>query len=267
MQPDEAFYSPESERRFVATAWTRGPWHPGLQHGGPPAALLLRAMERAADAEGAFQLARLTVEFLRPAPIGAVEVELERTRPGRKALGYAATLLAEGRPTTRAHGLFVRRAELEIPPELRGPAAPDDPERHPRHVFSFFGEPVGYHAAVDVRLETGPFGPGQGAAWLRMRGRLVAGEDPTPAQRVVVAADAINGVGFALDFARYTFVNADLTIYLHRAPEGPFVRLAATHVSRPSGVGVVDAVLSDVRGPIGRALESQVVEARTSAQP
>jgi hypothetical protein len=100
---------------------------------------------------------------------------------------------------------------------------------------------------------------------LRLRGRLVAGEAPSPAQRVAVAADAINGVGFALEFARWTFVNADLTVYLHRELEGEYVRLRTRHISQPDGRGLVDAVLGDRRGPLGRALEAQVLELRRPA--
>lgn len=262
MQPDDALYLPDDASHFTATAWTRGPWDPRLQHGGPPAALMLRAMERAAAAVGEFQLARLTVEFVRAVPIDRCAVALETTRSGRKALGFDATLSVAGRPCARARGLFIRRADVPVPPELAVPAAAADPLAWPAHVFSFFHEPVGYHTAVEVRVGPGPSAPGSAAAWLRLRGRLVAGEDPSPAQRVAVAADAINGVGFALDFSRYTFVNADLTIYLHREPDPPWVLLRSTHLSQPHGRGLVDAELADPRGPVGRALEAQVLELR-----
>ncbi|MFY0532710.1 hypothetical protein [Nannocystis pusilla] len=103
---------------------------------------------------------------------------------------------------------------------------------------------------------------GRVAAPPRMPGRQRGAE---PAQRVAVAADAINGVGFALEFARWTFINADLTIYLHRALEDEFVRLRTRHVSQPDGRGLVDAELGDHRGPIGRALEAQVLAPREPA--
>jgi hypothetical protein len=223
---------------------------------------MLRSMELAAAAVGEFQLARLTVEFLRAVPIDRCAVAREPLRTGRKALGYDATLTAGGRPCARARALFIRRADIPIPPDRAVPAAPADPFAWPTHEFGFFPDPIGYHTAMDVRFGPGPFPAGTGAAWLRLRGRLVAGEDPTPAQRVAIAADAINGVGFALDFARYTFINADLTIYLHREPTPPWVQLHSTHLSQPHGRGLVDAVLFDPHGPIGRALEAQVLERR-----
>ncbi len=41
------FYETLSPERFLATSATVGPWGPKLSHGSPPAALLLRAIERA----------------------------------------------------------------------------------------------------------------------------------------------------------------------------------------------------------------------------
>ena len=60
-------------------------------------------------------------------------------------------------------------------------------------------------------LELGP-----AVVWMRMRHPLVEGEEPTPLQRVLVAADSGNGVSAALDYRRYLFINTDLTVHLHR---------------------------------------------------
>ncbi|WP_434426982.1 thioesterase family protein [Nannocystis pusilla] len=269
MRPDEAFYLPDGDAdraaRFIATPWTRGPWDLRLQHGGPPTALMLRAMERRAGELGDFQLARVTTDFLRPVPIAACDLVVETLRAGRQALGLQCTLAVDGRPCARAGALFIRRAAVPVPPALAPKGEPLDPRGLPEGTFDFFLDPVGYQTAMELRLGTCPLEPGFGDGWLRLRGRLVAGEAPSPAQRVAVAADAINGVGFALEFARWTFINADLTIYLHRALEGEFVRLRTRHVSQPDGRGLVDAELGDHRGPIGRALEAQVLAPREPA--
>ena len=58
---------------FVATEQTRGPWSERHQHGGPGAALLAAAFERAA---APLSVARMTLEILRPIPIGRVELEM-----------------------------------------------------------------------------------------------------------------------------------------------------------------------------------------------
>ena len=46
-----ALYVPTDDG-FAATTLTIGPWDPGLQHAGPPAALLARAAERAGSIQG-----------------------------------------------------------------------------------------------------------------------------------------------------------------------------------------------------------------------
>jgi hypothetical protein len=46
----EAIYLPAGQSRFLPTELARGPWDPGAQHGGAPAALIARAVERVESA-------------------------------------------------------------------------------------------------------------------------------------------------------------------------------------------------------------------------
>ncbi len=57
-------------------------------------------------------------------------------------------------------------------------------------------------------------------------------------------------------------MNPDLTIYLFRPPEGEWVCLDATTTLRADGIGLAEAALYDERGPIGRSLQSLLVEGR-----
>lgn len=265
MDTARAFYSVDhsaSGERLVPSALTRGPWHPDHQHGGPPAALLARAFEALAP-PAEWHIARFTVEFLRPVPIDTVlQLHATPTRSGQQVLTLEGLLSTDERPLARAHALCVRQVPLPLPPEVLPPARPLDPESFPAFTFPFFRAAVGYHTAMEVRLESGAIGGGPAVAWLRPRHPLVLGEATSALQRVLIAADAINGVGFALDLDRFTFVNADLTVYLHRLPEGPWLRLAASPSPQPSGVGLVEAELGDSQGAIGRALEAQVLRLR-----
>ncbi len=86
-----------------------------------------------------------------------------------------------------------------------------------------------------------------------MRQPLVAGEEPSPLQRVLVAADSGNGVSATLDWGRYLFINVDLTVHLHRPLDGEWVCLDAITIPEPGGAGIADTALYDGRGPIGRA--------------
>ena len=91
-----AFYEADGPD-YVATPYTRGqrdlraapPWDNRFQHGGPPSALLARALEE----PGSF-LVRVTVSLLRPVPVGRVRVEVERGG-GRTAQRPYARMIAD----------------------------------------------------------------------------------------------------------------------------------------------------------------------------
>lgn len=99
-------------------------------------------------------------------------------------------------------------------------------------------------------------------AWLRMRHPLIAGEDPSPLARVLTAADSGNGVSSVLPFARWRFVNPDLTVYLHRMPVGEWICLDAATAVDPAGVGLASSIISDTDGLVGRGQQSLYVRAR-----
>ena len=61
-----------------------------------------------------------------------------------------------------------------------------------------------------------------------MRVPLIEGEEPEPRDRVLVAADSGNGVSAPLDYRRWLFINADLSVALRRPLEGEWVCLDAT---------------------------------------
>jgi hypothetical protein len=95
---------------------------------------------------------------------------------------------------------------------------------------------------------------------MRPRVALVEGEEITPLQRVMLAADGGNGVSAPLDWERFVFINTDLTVHLLRPPEGEWVCLdSVTHVD---GLGMTDTALWDERGRIGRAAQTLLVRAR-----
>ena len=71
-----------------------------------------------------------------------------------------------------------------------------------------------------------------------------------------------NGVSAALDWSRYSFVNVDLSVHLHRMPVSEWVCLDAVTTVEPEGIGIADTALADERGAIGRAVQTLVVRER-----
>ena len=126
----------------------------------------------------------------------------------------------------------------------------------------FAGRRIGYGDLVENRLAEGRFFQGPCTVWFRLRHPLVEGEAPSDYQRVAVAADSGNGVSAALDFARYSFVNCDLTINLLRRPVGDWICLQARTALGGHGGGLAESALFDRDGLIGRATQSLAVRPR-----
>jgi hypothetical protein len=78
---------------------------------------------------------------------------------------------------------------------------------------------------------------------------------------VAVAADSGNGISAVLDFARYLFVNSDLTINLLRCPQGEWICVDARTLLAPNGCGLAESQLFDEAGLVGRATQSLAVRA------
>ena len=259
----DSFYTPSGEGSFVASELTRGPWDPGAQHAGPPSALLGREIERIDGSEG-FQVGRVVFEILRPVSIGPVRVASRVLRPGRRVQLVEASLSGDAGELMRATAWLLRRNELDLP---EGAVAKDAPPQGPEEGWTpeFFptGQDAGYQTAMEFRAVAGAFlEPGPATVWLRMRHPLVAGEEPTPLQRALIAADVGNGISAVLDWREFVFINVDLTVHFERMPEGEWVCVDAVTRPQPTGIGSAESVLSDERGRIGRAAQSLLIAKR-----
>jgi hypothetical protein len=266
MTPDWTYES-RDEHRFVATELTRGPWDPQHQHAGPPTALVCRAIERAASGQSLTHLGRLTGNLLRPVPIdGDMQVEVTPDYVGRNAAHYSARLLAGGKEVARFTALMQREDDnVTVPAGTPGhplPGAPRAPADCPVASMPFAGKRRGYADLIENRVASGTLFQGPCTAWFRMRHPLVAGELPSPYQRVAVAADSGNGISAALDMATHVFVNCDLTINLLRRPVGEWICLEARTALGGNGCGLAESALYDEHGLIGRATQSLAVRRR-----
>jgi len=258
----EAFYERDGDR-YRATELTRGPWDPGAQHAGPPAALIGREIESLEDA-GEFQVGRVTFEILRSAPIGPLHVEAKLVRAGRRVQLIEASLSNDEAELVRARAWRIRTGAVELPAEaLAMPGPPPGPEHGSTPDFFPTGQEIGYHTAMEWKSVSGAFlEPGPATVWMRMRHPLVAGEEPSPLQRGLIAADVGNGISSVLDWRRYLFINVDLSVHLERMPEGEWVCVDAVTRPQPNGIGTAESVLSDRRGRIGRAAQSLLIAQR-----
>jgi Thioesterase-like superfamily len=255
---------------FTATDLARGPWDPGAQHGGAPAALVVRALEREPGGEEMI-LARVTFELLRPVPLGPLGVFVAVVRPGRRVQLLEARLKADGVEVMRALALRVHRSDagaidaLQNAPTATAPSTSAGPDDGRRVEFPSSGGRMFATDAMDIRFISGSFlEPGPATAWFRLRHPLVAGENPTPLQRVAAAADFGNGISAVLPWDAYVFINPDLTLYLERAPVGEWFLLESETRLGHHGVGLSESLISDEDGRLGRATQALLVTSRAA---
>jgi hypothetical protein len=258
-------YLPDGDA-YVPTIATRGPWSPDAQHGGPVAALLCRSAEQLAS-EAPLHVVRLTVELLRPAPLRPLTVRTRLRRPGRRVQLVESVLLDGDVEVALATALRIRTAEVAVddavPPPGSAPDGVEPPAPWTDESPSFTDDrfPWLNTIGMDVRFVAGSlWRPGPSAAWFRMRMPLVAGEEPSSAQRVAVAADSGSGVGAALPFGPYSFLNPEITVHFARPIGGEWVAVQAGTMLGPAGTGVTTTRLWDNDGVVGQASAALFVE-------
>jgi Thioesterase-like superfamily len=256
----ESFFRQVDETVFESTQNTAGPWDPKFQHGGPPAALLGRAVERIGGRDDV-QVARITLEILRPVPVARLEVAARIARPGKNVELVEASLAHEGDEVVIARAWRIRTSELAIdPPNVAAPSRGPE-ESEPNAAWSTGWE--GYLDAVEWRFASGSFlEPGPARAWIRMRVPLLPDEEPSPLTRVLVVADSGSGISAQLDWNKWLFINTDLTVALHRPPDGEWVLLDAATTLQPHGIGLAATEISDRSGLIGRGQQTLYIAER-----
>jgi hypothetical protein len=259
----QPFYLPLGAGRFRSTPSTAGPWGPASQHGGPPAALLARAVEEL-EREGPRRVVgRFTMELLGPVPVGPLRVEASVVRPGRSVEMCEATLYDEGGRACARGTAWLFPATDDGPvqdgrplPHGPGDGVPKDPPAN------WSG---GYLDAVEWRWISGAVTePGPGLVWMRPTVPLVDGEQPSPLQRLMTCVDSASGASAALDPADWGFLNTDLSVHVLREPVGEWICLDAETTLGSGSVGMAVARVYDERGLVARSAQALLVARRPS---
>lgn len=230
-----SYFEAIDTRRYKPTAHVSGAWDPGEQHFGPLGGLIVHAMERHVERHLADRpeprpaLSRISFGLGRLA-LDECEIRVETIRPGRTIELLEAVALIADRPVVRARAWLLASCDTSA---VAGgaPAALAPPERFGSRPLTDVW-PGGYIASPDVR-PLAPPRPGRATA------RVSTGLD--------------HGIAVRRSPTDWMFPNVDLTIHLHRRPEGRWTGLDTTVAFGPTGQGVTSTVLHDVTGPVGHA--------------
>lgn len=277
---ESIFLALASDDAIQPTEHARGPWDSRALHGGAPAALLTDAFARMQPG-AELRIARLGFEFLRPVPLGPLTISTRIVRPGRRVQELAAELTTgpsddgpSGELVCRASALRVQAIPAEVDSALRDAAdtattgalprglAPPQSGTAVRFALNDDGEPSFAASAMEMRWLDDPRALGPARVWMRLRFPLLPNQPLTSLARLAASADFGNGIGAALPFERFLFINADLTIHLQRQPRGEWIGVDAHTLLPSGGSGLAESVLHDVDGPVGRAFQTLVVQPR-----
>jgi acyl-coenzyme A thioesterase PaaI-like protein len=269
---------PLFERRgevFVPTEHCASPWGPVTIHGGASSGLLAWALE--AQIPAGMQLARLTVDLYRPVPREPLGVAARVVRESRRLRLLEAMLYHDGREIGRASALALATAAVAIPEHARLAAQPPAPlrealERPPVIGVNAIANRVGrefsagLHTLVPLKPVSLELGGGRGSTWVQLPVELIGGIPNSPLVRVATLADFSNGFAQLYLDAGTGFINADITLNLHRMPEGEWIGIDARTRAQPHGVAMAESELYDVRGLIGRVSQSNLTMATFSGK-
>jgi acyl-coenzyme A thioesterase PaaI-like protein len=259
--PADAFYEPLGDDRFRSSEATSGPWSPHAQHGGPPAALLGRALENLDEGRPRV-LGRFTMDLLGPVPVEELTVTTSVLRPGRTvSLRQAELANAAGRVVARAQAWAFPATEW---PDGSAPGDPGVPLEHGPGDGHHEEPPASWHRgyldSVEWQwIEGAVTRPGPAVVWMRPLLPLVPGEQLTPLQRLLTCVDSASGASAALDPAEWSFMNTDLTVHVVRPPVGEWVCLRARTTLSTGSVGLAASEVYDEQGLVARSAQALLV--------
>lgn len=247
-----SYYEPIDEHRYKPTLHASGAWDTAELHFSPLGGLITHAIERylATRPSSGLALSRISFDILGRLALDECEIRVETIRPGRTIELIEAVALIAGRPVVRA------RAWLLAPCDTTAVAGGAGERLTPPEALDSWPMssvwPGGYIASLDVR-PLAPPQPGRTTAWISTDLELVAGEPVSPLASYVALVDTANGIAARQPPTAWMYPNVDLTLHLHRRPEGHWTGLDTTVVFGPTGQGITSTVLHDVTGPVGHA--------------
>lgn len=255
------FYLAIGVDEFESTVATTSPWDPAQQHGGPPSALLARAIERVGPRPD-LVVARFSVDFFGSVPQGRLTTSAEVLREGRRIELVEATLRVESRTVAVARAWRVKPSPDVTAPVVAAPVA-ELPGEQPQRYFAMLDPSWGYGRAIEWRFVRGGYRElGPSTVWTRVRLPLVAGEEPSGLQRMLVIADSTNGLSAVLDLREWLFIPPGLTLTTNRVDAGEWLLLDAVTTIDRSGVGLAHASIADEHGQLGLVTQPLLLQRR-----
>ncbi|MFC7340309.1 thioesterase family protein [Saccharopolyspora griseoalba] len=259
--PAQHYFQRIGPERFRPTSRVGGAWREDEQHVSPLAGLITHAVETHREQRQAapMALSRISFDILGQIRLEDFDLTVETTRPGRTIELLEASVIIGGRAVVRARAWFMAEADTSA-------VAGGEPDRMPApHTLEPWPMDSvwparGFISSIEARTVGEPQ-PGRTSAWMSTGIPLLDAEPVSTLASFVALVDTANGIAVRTEPTKWMFPNLDLTIHLHRRPEGAWTGLDTGVVFGTSGLGLTSTVLHDELGPVGRAEQTLTVRA------
>ncbi len=200
-----AFYRQRSDTLYEPTEATIGPWSSDHQHGGPPEALLTRALRTYPSSNG-LRIVRLTIEILGPVPVQPCDIKVDIVRSGHRVELLEGQLFSEEKTLLRAHSWRFKpetAATEPVPHPFELPKLPGSQVQRSFQGVDYFP----YWHALEWRFTEGAFDKmGPATVWTKPRIPLLEGHDTHGLEALVLMIDSANSISAELDIRQWTFL-------------------------------------------------------------
>ncbi len=252
---------------LIPTQFAAGPWHPNSLHGSVMMGIMARAAERY-PSDRPRQVARLTVDMMRAAPMAPFTIETRVVRAGKSIDVLELSWQAEGEEYVRGSAMRIRTDDFPVGdpyrPQVETPQPPAKPITD--RFFDWPGaDQPGYHHTIDVAFN---WFHGNPIMWFRSCVPLVDGEPLSPLQRMALSSDwtySIPNIDLRIrenkstqdyDFAA---INPDTTLNISRLMQGEWFGILTRINYQDHGMGVVSGEMFDTQGALGFSSQSVLI--------
>ena len=255
----KAFFRVEDDHFYIGNDPARGPWSADACHAGPVTGAIARSFELCVPDK---QLMKLSVEILRPVPIAGFRVVTEVVKNGRMVTTANAKITdQDNKLVATASAMYMQQQQLgdvpsvedQIPP-VEESVAGDFPIK-----FTLHGLPS-FSTGIEILYPQGEDSePGPTSLWMKSL-PIVEQEIPSPFQKLCPLADCGNGISRNGELNQISFINPDITIVMHRAPEGDWLGTRTRSHWQPTGMGLAEATLFDGQGAIASVMQTLLLK-------
>lgn len=104
--------------------------------------------------------------------------------------------------------------------------------------------------------------PSLGRVWARVRIPLIAHEESTPVERLLIVADSVNGMSIRLPLDEWLSIPPTLNVTIQHLPRGPWMRFKANTLIGPDGVGIAHGQVTDLDGFVADVAQPLLLQPR-----